>query len=166
MFVNSIISLQIDERHFVIFKSILEKKFSFFKALLIEEWQDSRSLDDSYFVDANSDFFVHILRYFRRGVFFLFYKAIYEFDFDFYQTLQKKTLYFEIEDLHIWIKDQKYAQIVKIQYTVNEVKGDEISVMNHFTTLDDTSDRLYHSVWGTEKIYQCFRNIFVSLAVG
>lgn len=101
MSVDSNISLQVGERHFVIRKSTFEEKFSFFRALLAEEWQGSRSFDGSYFVDADSDLFVHILRYLRRGVFFFFYKAIYEFDFVFYQTLQEKVLYFEIEDLHI-----------------------------------------------------------------
>jgi BTB/POZ domain-containing protein KCTD9 len=99
--VDSAISLQVGERHFVTLKSTLKKKSSFFRALLTEEWQNSRSLDDSYFVDADSDLFVHILRYLRRGVFFLFYKATYRFDFALYQALQEKALYFEIEDLHI-----------------------------------------------------------------
>ena len=153
MSVDSVISLQVGERHFITLKSIFEKKSLFFKTLLTEEWQSFRLFDGSYFVDADSDLFVYILRYLRRGVLLLFYNAIYEFDFAFYQTLQEKASYFEIEDLHIWIKNQKYAQIIKIQYTLNEVKGDEVSVMNHFIIFDDTNDRLYHSTWETEKVY-------------
>ena len=87
----------------------------------------------------------------------------YGFDFALYQALQEEALYFGIEDLHIWIRDQKYAQIVRVQYTVDEVKGDGVSAMDRFTTLDGTSDRLYHPVWGTEKVYQCPRNIFVHI---
>ena len=139
MSVDPTISLQVGERHFVTLKSTLEEKSSFFRALLAEEWQGSRSPDGSYFVDADLDLFVHILRYLRRGVFPLFYKATYGFDFALYQALQEEALYFGIEDLHIWIKDQKYAQIVRVQYTMDEVKGEGVSAMDHFTTLDGTT---------------------------
>lgn len=161
MSVDPVISLQVGECHFITLKSTLEEESSFFRALLAEEWQGSRSPDGWYFVDADPDLFVYILRYLRRGVLPLFYNATYGFDFALYQALQEEASYFGIEDLHIWIRDQKYAQITRIQYTVDEVKGDGVSAMDHFTTLDGTSDRLYHPTWGIEKVYQCPRNIFV-----
>ena len=160
--VDPIISLQVGERHFVTLKLTLEGS-PFFNALLAEEWLGSRSPDGSYFVDADPDLFIHILRYLRRGVFPLFYNAKYGFDFALYQALQEEASYFGIEDLYIWIKDQKYAQAVKIQYTVDEVKGDGVASMDRITTLDGMSDRSYHPAWGTEKIYQCPRNIFVHM---
>lgn len=159
MSVNPAISLQVGERYFVTLKSTLEEKSSFFRALLAEEWRGSRSPDGSYFVDADPDLFVHILRYLRRGVFPLFYKATDGFDFALYRALQEEASYFGIEDLRIWIRDQKYAQIVRVQYTVEEFKDDGVSAMDRHTTLDGTSDRLYHPVWGTEKVYQCPREI-------
>ena len=163
MSVDPIILLQVGERHFITLKSTLEEGSTFFRALLAEEWQGSRSPDGSYFIDADPDLFVYSLRYLRRGVFPLFYNATYGFDFALYHALQEEALYFGIENLYNWIKDQKYAQAVKIQYTLDEIKGDGVSAMDHFTTIDGTSDRSYHPTWGTEKVYQCPRNIFVHM---
>ena len=99
----------------------------------------------------------------RRGVFPLFYNATYGFDFALYHALQEEALYFGIENLYNWIKDQKYAQAVKIQYTLDEIKGDGVSAMDRFTALDGTSDRSYHPTWGTEKVYQCPSSIFLHM---
>ena len=109
MSMDPIISLQVGERHFTTLKSTLKEGSTFFRALLAEEWQGSRSPDGSYFIDADPDLFVYSLRYLRRGVFPLFYNATYGFDFALYYALQEEALYFGIENLYNWIKDQKYA---------------------------------------------------------
>lgn len=163
MSVDRVISLQVGERRFVTLKSTLVEKSSFFRALLAEEWRGSRSPDGSYFVDADPDLFVHILRYLRRGVFPLFYKATHGFDFGLYQALQEEASYFGIEDLHIWIRDRKYAQVVRVQYFVDEAAGAGVSAIGQLPTLDGTSDRSYYPAWGTEKVYQCPRNIDVHM---
>ena len=159
---DPVISLQVGECHFFTLKSTLVEKSSFFRALLADEWQGSRMPNGLYFVDADPHLFVDILRYLRRGVFPLFYKASTGFDVGLYQALQAEASYFGIEDLHTWIKDQMYTRVVRFQYTVDEVIGD-VSAMNVNQFVDGTIDRTYHPALGTEKVYQCPRNILVHM---
>ena len=94
---------------------------SFFASLLSDRWQDSRSDDGLYSIDADPDLFAHILCYLRRGVLPLVYQKTQGFDSAFYQTLQEEALYLGVEPLHKWIKEKGYLQAVTIQCSVEEV---------------------------------------------
>ena len=156
---NTIIVLQVGERRFTTRASTLCDGSSFFASLLSDRWQDSRSDDGSYFIDADPDLFAHILRYLRRGVLPLVYGKSQGFDHAFYQTLQEEASYFGVEPLHKWIKEKGYLRAVTIQYSVEEVKGQGIYVGGYDAAVDGNTERSYHPSWRTEKVYQCPRGV-------
>jgi len=153
------VNLQVGECRFTTLASTLSDGSSFFTSLLSDRWEDSRSNDGSYFVDADPDLFAHILRYLRRGVLPVVYEKSHGFDYAFYRALQKEALYFGIEPLHKWVKEKGYLQAVTIQYSVEEVKGQDIHVNSYGATVDGNTERSYHPSWGTEKVYRCPRGI-------
>lgn len=154
---NTPVNLQVGECRFTTLASTLSDGSSFFASLLSDRWEDSRSNDGTYFVDADPDLFTHILRYLRRGVLPIVYEKSHGFDYAFYQALQKEALYFGIEPLHKWVKEKGYLQAVTIQYSVEEVKGQGINTGGYDTVVDGNTERSYHPSWGTEKVYQCPR---------
>jgi len=158
---NTPVNLQVGECRFTTLASTLSDGSSFFASLLSDRWEDSRSNDGSYFVDADPDLFAHILRYLRRGVLPVVYEKSHGFDYAFYRALQEEALYFGIEPLHKWVKEKGYLQAVTIQYSVEEVKGQDIHVNGYDATVDGNTERSYHPSWGTEKVYRCPRGIFM-----
>ena len=89
------------------------------------------------------------------------YEKGYGFDPAFYQALKEEASYFGVEPLHKWIKKKGYLQAVTIQYSVEEVKGQGICMGGYDTTVEGNTERSYHPSWGTEKVYQCPRGIFL-----
>jgi BTB/POZ domain-containing protein KCTD9 len=87
------IDLQVGERRFTTLASTLSDGSSFFASLLSDRWPESRSDDGSYFVDADPDLFVHILRYLRRGVPPVLYNKCQGFDYGLYRALQEEAEY-------------------------------------------------------------------------
>lgn len=158
---NTRVDLQVGERHFTTLTSTLSDGSSFFASLLSDRWEDSRSNDGSYFIDADPDLFAHILRYLRRGVLPLIYDKSHGFDYAFYQALQEEALYFGIEPLHQWVKEKGYLRAVTTQYSVEEVKGPGIFQGDYNAAVDGTTERSYHPSWGTEMVYKCPRDIFL-----
>lgn len=88
------------------------------------------------------------------------YKNGHGFDPAFYQALQEEASYFGIEPLHKWIKERRYMQAVTIKYSVEEVNGQGTNMNDYDATVDGNTERSYHPSWGTEKVYQCPRDIF------
>ena len=158
---NARIDLQVGERCFTTLASTLSEGSSFFASLLSGRWEDSQSADGSYFIDADPDLFAHILRYLRRGVLPVVYENGHGFDHAFYKALQEEALYFGIEPLHKWVKEKGYLQAVTIQYSVEEAKGQGTNTGGYDTVVDGNTERSYHPSWGTEKVYQCPRGIFL-----
>jgi hypothetical protein len=111
------IALEVGERRFTTLVSTLSEESTFFAALLSDRWTDSQSDDGSYFIDADGDLFVHILRYLRRGLLPVAYDNARGFDYGFYQALAAEAEYFGIDRLHRWIKEKKYLQTVRISYS-------------------------------------------------
>ena len=153
--------LQVGERRFTTLASTLSDGSSFFASLLDGRWENSRSDDGSYFVDADPDLFAHILRYLRRGVLPIAFDRSHGFDLAFYRALQEEAMYFGVEPLHKWIKEEGYLRAVRIEYSVEKVKGQDINVSGYDAAVDGNTERSYYPSWGTEKIYQCPRGILV-----
>lgn len=151
--------LQVGEIRFTTLASTLSDKSSFFAALLSERWDNSRSSDGSYFVDADPDLFAHILRYLRRGVLPVVYDKTRGFDHAFYQALHEEAGYFGIEPLRKWVEKKDYLKAVTIQYSAEEFKGQGISDGGYDAIVNGDTERSYCPCWGTEKVYQCPRFI-------
>jgi BTB/POZ domain-containing protein KCTD9 len=156
---NACIELQVGERRFTTRASTLSDGSSFFASLLSERWQDSRSDDGSYFIDADPDLFAHILRYLRRGLLPVVYDKLHGFDHAFYQALREEAVYFGIEPLENWITEKGYLRAVTIHYSVEEVQGQGIYVDGYKAAVDGNTERSYHPSWGIRKVYQCPRGI-------
>ncbi|KAH7061771.1 hypothetical protein BKA63DRAFT_194520 [Paraphoma chrysanthemicola] len=89
---------------------------------LLARWDDcgDRQEDGSYFIDADSDAFQHILQFMRRpSKFPLFWTKETSFDYALYNKLEAEADYFLLHDLRDWIKNKRYLDAVK---TVLEVK--------------------------------------------
>jgi len=80
-------------------------------------------------------------------------------DYAFYRALEVEALFFGIEPLRKWVKEKGYLQAVKIQY--EEVKRQDIHVNGYDATVDGNTERSYHPSWGSEKVHQCPRGIFM-----
>ncbi len=158
---NTRITLQVGERCFTTLASTLSDGSSFFASLLSTRWVDSQSKDGSYFIDADPDLFAHILRYLRRGVLPIVYEKARGFDHAFYRALQKEAEYFGINPLYEWIEEKNYLRAVTIQYSAEEVKGEDVYAGGYDGTVDGNTERWYHPSWRTEKVYHCPRDIFV-----
>lgn len=139
------INLQVDECHFTMLISTLFNEFFFFTLLLSDHWEDFRFNDDSYFIDVNSNLFAHILHYLQHEVLSVIYKKSHRFDYAFYLTLQRKTLYFEIELLYKWVKEKSYLQVVMIQYSVKKIKEQDIYMNSYDTTVNRNIKWSYYS---------------------
>lgn len=154
---SSLITLQVGERRFITTADTLMQESSFFSSLLSGRWKDNTESDGSYFIDADGDVFKHILRYWRHGVFPLFYDKPRGYDRQLYQLLLEQARYFGIPSLVNWIKDQKYLQAVQITTSFHEVEG--MAVSSETTGADLEVE--YHPKWTVEKVYLCPRGIFV-----
>jgi hypothetical protein len=74
--------------------------------------------DGSYFIDSNPNLFDHILGYLRRGVLPVFYHNGH--DFGMYGALLEEAIFFGIERMEEWLKEQEYLMAVRFEYTAEE----------------------------------------------
>jgi len=155
------ITLQVGERRFTTLPSTLVAGSSFFASLLSTRWAGSKSVDDSYFVDADPDLFAHILRYLRREVLPIVYDRNHGFDHAFYQALEVEADYFGVEKLRKWVGEKGYLRAVTIQYSVEVVRGEGINGGGNRNTVDGNTECSYYPSWGTETVYQCPRGISI-----
>ncbi|PVH91857.1 hypothetical protein DM02DRAFT_475774, partial [Periconia macrospinosa] len=75
-----------------------------------------KQYDGSYFIETDAHIFEHILRYLRTGVLPVFYDKTAGHDFPLYKALLDESVYFGIDRLQKWLSQQKYLDVVKIQY--------------------------------------------------
>jgi BTB/POZ domain-containing protein KCTD9 len=124
--------------------------------MLSGRWENAEE-DGSYFIDADADLFVHILRYLRRGVLPLFYDKMKGHDFALYHALLQEAKYFQIPQLEEWLEREHYTRAVKTLYsptTVLEGAGQQLSRVSNIEVE-------YYPAWGTKKVYVCPRGIYV-----
>ncbi|RMD43197.1 hypothetical protein DV735_g1905, partial [Chaetothyriales sp. CBS 134920] len=143
------INLQVGERRFVTLPSTLTGESPYFARYLSSQWQQTRA-DGSYFVDADGDLFVYILRYLRSGVLPLFYSMAGGHDYGKYQALVGEAEYFGIERLKSWLKNRAYEDAVKVKHLVNEYDGLDSMDKTH----ESNVQLEYYPSWKIEKIYQ------------
>lgn len=89
---------------------------------LLSRWNDctDRQEDGSYFIDADSDVFEHVLQFMRRpSKFPMLWTKETSFDYALYNKLEVEANYFLLHDLRDWIRKKRYLNAVK---TVIEVK--------------------------------------------
>ncbi|RMZ77917.1 hypothetical protein DV738_g4127, partial [Chaetothyriales sp. CBS 135597] len=149
------IKLQVGERHFVTLPSTLTAESPYFACLLSSRWQNNQA-DRSYFVDADGDLFVYILRYLRSGTLPIFYRTPGGHDYGKYQALIGEAEYFGIERLKNWLKKREYENAVKVEHWVREHEDLE-SIL--YKTYNSNVELEYHPTWTVRKIYKCPRGI-------
>lgn len=149
------ITLQVGERRFTTLSSTLSDGSPFFASLLSNRWINSQSEDGSYFVDADPDLFVHILRYLRRGVLPILYDRLHGFDHVLYEALLKEAEYFGITPLCRWIEEKRYLLTVQIQYSMKEMDWPNLAEI-----IDENTEGWFYLFWRPVRTYQCPRNIY------
>ena len=148
------ITLQVGERRFVAMRNTLTDESGFFASLLSGRW-DNAQVGGSYFIDADGDLFVHILRYLRRGIFPLFYDNSKGFDHALYLALLVEARYFQLPRLESWIKEQKYLQAVKLEFSAETFQGIYTLAENTKTDVEIQ----HHPQFVIRKMYRCPRGI-------
>jgi BTB/POZ domain-containing protein KCTD9 len=148
--VETPITLQIGERRFVTTHDTLTQESGFFASLLSGRW-DNTQADGSYFIDADADLFVHILHYLRRGVLPIFYDASRGHDHALYLALLVEARYFQIPRLEAWLKEERYLQAIKLDYSAEAFQG----VYTIAETSKTGAEIQHHPQWHTRKVYVC-----------
>jgi phytoene desaturase (3,4-didehydrolycopene-forming) len=110
---NDPIRLQVGERSFTTTRSTLAEESAYFASLLSGRWETARA-DGSYFVDADPDLFVHILRYLRRGVLPVFYDVQKGHDEALYDALLKEVSFLGIAALESYLENRTYLDRVAV----------------------------------------------------
>lgn len=153
-FIPSTITLQVGERRFTTTRNTLVDGSGFFASLLSGRWNNAMQ-DGAYFIDADASLFDHILRYFRRGVFPLFFDKAKGHDLALYFALLEEARYFKIMRLERWLETKQYLNVVKTVCSVSESEGTESLDRSHKS---DTEVE-FHPAWTTQKVYVCPRDI-------
>ena len=122
--VDSQITLQVGEHHFIITHETLVAESHFFASLLSGRWDNAQE-DGSYFIDADANLFEHILRYLRRGVLPIFYDKMKGHDYALYLALLEEAKYFQITRLKDWLEKKQYLLTLKTKYSATEIEGAE-----------------------------------------
>jgi hypothetical protein len=91
----------------------------YFDVLFSGRWGDKQD-DNSYFIEADSDVFEHILRYLRTGVLPIFYDNTNGHDYAKYHSLLGEAQYFGIDRLCRWIQERKYLDAVRIRHSADK----------------------------------------------
>ncbi|KAI9732129.1 MAG: hypothetical protein M1834_004225 [Cirrosporium novae-zelandiae] len=150
------ITLQVGERRFITTHNTMTSQSTFFFELLSSP-SNSQQVDGSYFIDADPDVFVHILRYLRRGVLPIFYDKVKGHDYAQYLALLKEARYFRITRLEKWLSDKRYLEAIKVMHEIDELDG--ASRISEIKGADVEVD--YRPMRITKQVYICPQNIFV-----
>lgn len=117
---------------------------------------DNALTDGSYFIDADSTLFEHILRYLWRRVFPIFYDIDKGYDHALYLALLEEARYFQIAQLQEWLENKRYLYALTVECSIEEVEGTLCP-----TTLSTDTGVEYCPGWGSRKVYVCPRGIYV-----
>ena len=93
---------------------------------------------------------MYILRYLRRGIFPL-YENHRGHDYALYLELLKDARYFQIPRLEAWIRERRYIDAVKWEYSAESVEG-AVGLVE--TTKSDVEVQ-HHPHCETRKVYMC-----------
>ena len=103
------VKIQAGERHFTTFKTTLIQGSSYYRALFSGNWRSCPQPDGSYFVDIDGEYFAHLLKFLRHGVY---PRGIYntenKIDKEFYRGLLDAAGYLGVEGLYEWLRDKEY----------------------------------------------------------
>lgn len=149
------ITLQVGGRPFITTATTLTHESGYFSSLLSGRWSFPQA-DRLYFIDADADLFVHILRYLRRGVLPVFYNESRGHDHALYLALLEEARYFDIPRLQKWLHDKTYLQAVKIEYSAEELLDNQL--VSEVTGADVQVKS--KAAWKTKQVYICPRGIF------
>jgi hypothetical protein len=136
------ITLQVGERRFITTRKTLVDESCFFASLLSGRWDNAQE-DGSYFIDSDANLFEHILRYLRRGVLPVFYDRLKGHDYALYGALLEEARFFRIDTLEKWLREQKYLQVIQVEYLVTKTKDKPKA---HRTTVDGSVEIEHHLV--------------------
>jgi hypothetical protein len=115
--------------------------------------------DGSYFIDADPDFFEHLLRFMRRpNTFPLFYDNVKGFEYGLYVHLEAEAQYFKIDALHTWIKDKEYLEAVTVKVAAPTTQN---IVLVLSKTYNGNVNEGWQVVPRVRKVYLCPRQILV-----
>ncbi|KAH7395266.1 hypothetical protein DE146DRAFT_765053 [Phaeosphaeria sp. MPI-PUGE-AT-0046c] len=108
-----IITLDVGGRKYKTSIATLLAESGLFRVQLSDRFTWAPEADGSYFLDADPDLFEHLLRFMRRpNVFPLFYSKAAGFDYNLYSQLEEEAEYFQMDELHAWIKKKKYLEAI------------------------------------------------------
>ncbi|KAI1749090.1 hypothetical protein F4782DRAFT_316448 [Xylaria castorea] len=154
------VKLLVGEREFNTTKDTLMGESAYFSVLFSGRWRN-QSDDDSYFIDSDPDLFTDILRYLRSGNYPLFFNpstGIY--DYARYSALLGEAQYFGIGKLEDWIRDQRYLDAVKTQYSQDIISPDEVQALQgRFDTTKGDQRLSFSYLPQVKKTYVCPRRI-------
>lgn len=148
------ITLRVGERSFITTRETLTAESDFFASLLSGRW-DNAEEDGSYFIDADADLFVHILRYLRRGILPFFYDKLKGHDYALYLALLQEAKYFQITRLEDWLGRERYLRAINTHYSATQTEGS----IEYQIPQDSNTELEYHPEWGIKKVYICPRGI-------
>jgi BTB/POZ domain-containing protein KCTD9 len=150
------ITLRVGERLFITTRETLTSESDYFASMLSGRWENTED-DGSYFIDADANLFVHILRYLRRGVLPFFYDKLKGHDYALYLALLQEARYFQIPRLEEWLERKQYLHALKTHYSATQEEG----IVEYRLPRDSSTELEYHPAWGTKKVYVCPRGIEV-----
>jgi hypothetical protein len=154
-----IVTLDIGGRIFKVARDTLVSGSYFFHCQLSGGYTWQPESDGSYFLDADPDLFEHLLRFMRRPeVFPLFYTKDGGYNYDLYHRLEAEARYFQMNDLHNWIKEKKYLQAVQVRTGLPVTQSMYAMAPS---TYPGNQNEEWHVIPRTKKVYLCPRQIAV-----
>ncbi|KAL8871142.1 MAG: hypothetical protein Q9174_002963 [Haloplaca sp. 1 TL-2023] len=139
------IVLQVGEQYFHTSKSTLEG--STFLRSLTQRWNLDKQSDGSFFLDQDPEFFKHVLRLLRHGVFPLCYDKAKGHDFATYHGVHTLAKYLGVKELATWLNKKRYLEAVTVEADANIVGTD--GGFTHPPASD--VDVYYHPLMKTQK---------------
>jgi hypothetical protein len=134
----SLVTLNVSGRFYKTRPSTLSTS-PYFTALLAR-WDSGADLQDdgSYFIDADSDVFEHVLAFMRRpSKFPLYWTNEHGFDYVLYNKVEAEADFFLLHGLRDWISKKRYEEAVKTIVEVRVLEEYQKRVLDDGKSLGD-----------------------------
>ena len=156
------IVLRVGEQRFHTTRSTLVDGSTFFAALFSRSWSRPPPGDGSYFLDADSKLFPHILAFLRRRIYPIFYDNTRGFDHALYQELRIEADYLSIEPLATWIRQKSYVDTIRQEINLMTItRKSEALVEESIRSIraEPGTDLSFHFSSGFRPVYHCPRDL-------
>ena len=143
------IILRIGERQFHTTRQTLVEESGFFASIFSGRWNSIVS-DGSYFINADGDVFVHILRCLRHGVFSVLYDSAKGHDYAGYFAIQAQAEFLLIPKLEQWVREKRYLRAFMLEHVITLLDVEE---PYKTTRLESNVQIEYHPQRKITKVY-------------